>query len=226
MNTTIIEARGLRIHTRPGTLDEYVVRENLGKRVSAYLRGTELTPDDVWLDIGAHIGTFALSVAAQVDHVHCFEPDPENRELLLANIDENRIPNVSVHPEAVADVDCPVELYRNQKRNTGAHSLFVKRGRGEPVVVQGLGIQGVLDEIRPTKVKMDCEGAESIIIPAVTDWLSAHELHMEYHFAALKDKDHAGLNMLMLALSNRGFKRIAAEGATERAWLGMVHAWR
>src|SRR3990167_10723637 len=44
----------------------------------------------VILDIGAHIGAFAVACQKRnAKLIHCYEPDPENFELLIHNVDED-----------------------------------------------------------------------------------------------------------------------------------------
>jgi FkbM family methyltransferase len=53
-----------------------------------------LREGDIVLDIGAHIGSYSLSLATKVGprgKVFAFEPDPANYDLLVRNIQENRL---------------------------------------------------------------------------------------------------------------------------------------
>lgn len=45
--------------------------------------------DDIWLDLGANIGTFSLLCFKQDSKVIGFEPKPENYEILKKNIEKN-----------------------------------------------------------------------------------------------------------------------------------------
>lgn len=67
----------------------------------------------VFLDIGAHLGEFALYAAAKVGltgEVHAFEPHPEVCEILRQNIALNALQGVKVSQAAVCDADGFVEF--------------------------------------------------------------------------------------------------------------------
>lgn len=177
----IIERDGLKFHVRPDTLDEYVVKEN------AYSRKITLTPSDVWLDIGAHIGTFSVRFAGRVDRIIAYEPDPTNFHLLGRNLFLNKITNVYISPAAlVGNNDLRRKFYLNTKMNTGSHSFLVKRGRKE-ITVNCVNINDAIERHAPNKIKMDCEGSEYELIHAIKDWSGIEEIIFEFDFAKLKD---------------------------------------
>src|SRR5579863_851790 len=65
-----------------------------------------LRPGDLFVDIGAHIGYYALRAARVVGPTGCvlaFEPDPDNFELLVKNARDNGIVNVRPVPLALTD---------------------------------------------------------------------------------------------------------------------------
>ncbi len=53
------------------------------------LLATMLGPGKVAIDVGASIGTWAMSAARTCAMVHACEPDPVNREMLESNIQAN-----------------------------------------------------------------------------------------------------------------------------------------
>jgi FkbM family methyltransferase len=53
-----------------------------------------------FLDVGAHIGYYSLSMLPRVDSVYAFEPDPRLRALLQKNV--SAIPNIEVISSAVS----------------------------------------------------------------------------------------------------------------------------
>jgi FkbM family methyltransferase len=61
-----------------------------------------------FLDIGAHIGYYALYVAPKVRHVWAFEPDPRNISALRSNT--SRAANVDIVEMAVSSTDGPASL--------------------------------------------------------------------------------------------------------------------
>lgn len=53
--------------------------------------------DSIFVDVGAHIGFFAIRVANMCKWVHAIEPNPEAYTILEKNIELNNIGNITVH---------------------------------------------------------------------------------------------------------------------------------
>ncbi len=197
-----VEIDDLKWWVRKDTLDEYVIKE-----ARAYGKRVEFRSKDVWLDAGANIGAFACRAAKKVSQVIAIEPAPDNLEVLEANIELQGLDNIVVIPKAlVGDDSKRVDLYLNQAKNPGSHSQFVQRGR-EVIHVPAININKVIRKYDITKFKMDVEGAEySLIMGIKTElWSELSEFVLEYHFAALKDKDHKMFKKLMSKLTKEGF---------------------
>jgi FkbM family methyltransferase len=85
-----------------------------------------LRPADVCLDIGAHIGYYSLLAARAVGlqgHVYAFEPSPDCCRRLRANVDLNRLENVTVFQRAVGEEKGRSVLYEPHGPNTGLATL-------------------------------------------------------------------------------------------------------
>ena len=94
----------LRIHQRPQTTDAKVVEEVIvGHAYQNKTAGLVIESDDVWLDLGGNIGTFALFALATGAKVVSVEPEPENASLLRDNLAANATdfgPGLAKHPTA------------------------------------------------------------------------------------------------------------------------------
>lgn len=135
---------------RSGTLDDYIVNE-----IASY-RWLHLVAEDIVLDIGACIGTFSrYAVDKGVHLVVSVEPDPENFALLKRNSPNS----IHVHAAVVHDGTGYVTLYKNTGKNKGLHSTVETRGR-ELLDVPARSFNSLLKLYKPTKIKIDCEGAE------------------------------------------------------------------
>jgi len=140
---------------RSGTYDDYIVRE-----ISSY-KSLEITPEDVVLDIGANIGTFSrTALLAGARRVISVEPDPENFELLQINAPE--ADKFCMAVVAPGDQRVGVTLYKNRGINKGLHSTVPTKGR-DMIMVPTIGWDYLMS-LGPTKVKIDCEGAEYIFL--------------------------------------------------------------
>jgi FkbM family methyltransferase len=126
-------------------------------------------PGDVALDIGGCWGETALWMAHEVGatgHVHCFEPSPQNLQLLAANLERNvaLIPRITVHTTPLAS-EPGREVWMDDVTAAGAtthEGETAPEGRTTvPALtdtVDALVARGVLDQV--DFIKMDVEGAE------------------------------------------------------------------
>lgn len=211
------------IWVRPDTGDSYVVKENKNNRHHG--QGITYAKDQVWLDIGAHIGTYAVQVAPQVQWVHAYEPDPGNYAVLVANCQD--LPNVTTYNEAVEGPGPDQRpFYVNTKRGTYSHGLYVGGGR-QQITVPCKDLGTVIRETGANHVKIDAEGAELKALYGLTDsdWSLLEQLTFEYHFAVFRDWDHVWYEKLLERIASKGFTLLASHKVT-KAWAGAVTAVR
>ena len=113
------------------------------------------------LDVGAHIGYYTLLMSHLVGkdgQVHAFEPNPSTQTLLIANMVNNAVENVLMHPFAAYDRRCQLELYCDE---SPASSSIVKPNTDVyGVKVQAMPLDECFNDGVFDFVKMDIEGAE------------------------------------------------------------------
>ena len=137
---------------RPGVMtDQYVIND-----LKAY-KLLELHHDDVVLDLGACIGTYTCTAAMLTSRVVAYEPEPENFQVLLANVEQFDLHNIDARQRAVAASSSVVPFYLKSSWN---HSTVHFRGRDDTIDVAADGFWDVVDEVKPSVVKMDIEGEE------------------------------------------------------------------
>ena len=133
-----------------------------------YSRRYSPRPGDVILDLGAHVGTFAVYAAKQVGpkgRVIAFEPSSSNFQLLQQNACLNRLENLDLLNRGAWDREADLDLALSPM--SSSHSLYVgsspapRNGQIERIHVstvdQSLAELGI-DRVQ--FVKMDIEGAE------------------------------------------------------------------
>ena len=173
---------------RPGTLDRMIFDGVVA--LDEYRLPERFEPDDVVVDVGAHIGSFAYAVllrggkhvwSLEADRTNCafaaehLRPYVDQRYVRLMhaavwrsdpNDDELRFDGYQVFPQSFLDMAGVV--------NTGGGSVMW--GGGEPV--QKVAFDDVVDlvtdrgERRLRLLKLDCEGAEWPIL------LTSRRLHL------------------------------------------------
>lgn len=143
------------VYYRGGSYDKNIIGEI--KRSYGLL---EITKKDVVLDVGGCFGAFVVYAAGfDPKKIAVIEPDKENLKVLKKNCAKRK--NVEVIEGAcVLNPETPtIQLYKTQGINHGNYSTTPFRGRYD-VTVKTLNFRTILKAIRPTIIKMDCEGAE------------------------------------------------------------------
>ena len=176
---------GAVLHTRRNQSDLHMIDEIWAFRKYDYF-GFQVAPDDVVVDIGANIGTFAVYAATEcrAGRVISFEPHPENFAMLRKNVESNRLTSVTCVNEAVAGVPGKA-LLQVSEGNAGAHSLGGQRTDGS-VEVDCCTLQEVVDRFGLDSIdylKLDCEGSEYGILETAPEDLMRRirRISMEYH---------------------------------------------
>ena len=138
-----------------------------------WLRNT-VRPDDVYLDIGAHIGIGALTVGRHMSKgggrglVIAVEPTPDSAATLRAGTVRNKLTNIIVEETALGAAPGEITLFADERygdRDAGVRSRF---NTGPAVAsVPVTTADRVLDVINPPRldvVKIDVEGSELDVI--------------------------------------------------------------
>lgn len=178
-------------HLRPRTLDRRIVSSVLLD--NEYRLPSRFPPGSSVLDVGAHIGSFALSAlrrgAARID---CFEPQPDNYRLLEHNM-EPYADQVRVHHRAVWRSDQPGQelSLRNPhaSRNTGAFQVTAETDAN---AVPAMPLDEAIRTLAPPDgtialLKLDCEGAEWPILLTSRELQRVEAICGEYHLGELPD---------------------------------------
>lgn len=127
----------------------------------------------VFLDVGAWVGPYSLWAAtAREARVWAMEPDPEALRYLRANIAANGLTGrVTVIPAAAAVESGEVDLW--SVREWGASTSSMTAKQGERMTVAAVSLAGFVESVKPDLVKMDIEGGEALVFPAVESFLRA-----------------------------------------------------
>jgi FkbM family methyltransferase len=129
-------------------------------------------PDGVVLDLGAHLGTFALAAAASGRRVIAVEASPRNVELLRESARANGLDAlITLIPVAIVNSSRTVRF-----REAGAWGQVAESGGGRGVVQvparTGAEILAGVGATRADLVKMDVEGSEIAAIEGMAALLS------------------------------------------------------
>ncbi len=147
-----------------------------------------LKPGMSVLDLGANIGVYSLIAAQSVGptgSVYSFEPEPQNFQLLVRNLGENGLSNVTPLQKAVSSRNGTITLYFDDI-NFSCASLGkpnVTRDSGG-VEVEAITLDSFVQQnsVRVDFIKIDIQGAEGLFLQGAKSVLSSQnpQILMEY----------------------------------------------
>lgn len=240
--TEIIRRDGFAIYHRPGTLD-LCIFDQIHHHDEYRLGNKRFGPRDTILDIGGHLGYFAMAVLRRgAGHVHLYEISEENIELCRANLAPFQ-DRVTIHRRAVWNEAGRALRFGEYPTwgdsvNTGGLEPFLDEG---PCRVETVAFDRIVEELtgglkgRLRMVKMDAEGSEWPILLSSQTLPYVDEIVGEYHEfgvgdapeppAAIRVSGSASYTRRDLArhLRKAGFRVRLAGG--RRRW-GMFYAKR
>ena len=207
---------------REGTADEKVIAHSFDNDIFfSQVREIEPGKDGVVIDIGAHIGTFALLAAkkAPLGRVHAFEASRETFNYLKINAALNPSLPITVHHMAVAGERGEVMLHHDLNGNWG-HSITRKMSaRGEIVPAITLDAFVADNDLRAVSVvKFNCEGAEFPILMGCEDETlrRVRAMLVLYHLHLV---DGYSLHALTQRLTDAGFTIRVIKHSASKGWI-------
>ena len=126
-------------------------------------------PSHVMLDIGAHFGTSAAYFDRLGWRIHCYEPDPGNREKLTQRFGRSR--NVTIDPRAVGDAPAEGVAFFASTESTGISGLHAFRdthrqnGTVDVTTVAEIATERGLTSV--DFLKIDVEGFDFAVLKGV-----------------------------------------------------------
>lgn len=168
---------GFEVAYRKRTSDEAILKHSFAHdKFFPAVPGYQPGAGDVILDVGAHIGTFALLASQKVPagRVFAIEASQDSFNLLRINVALNGIENVSCHHLALSDRDGTCRLFHD--RGNWGHSVVKALSRSsESVRCLSLASFFNAQGIKACHfMKLNCEGSEfPILMSADRDTLNA-----------------------------------------------------
>jgi FkbM family methyltransferase len=156
------------------------------------------------LDCGANIGLATRYWLERFPEakIHAFEPDPRLFEILKRNVKEVSTENVTLHRKAVWHRNTTL-TFQSTGVETGAITDVTAIEDANSIQVEAIDIAEFLDE-RIDFLKMDIEGAECQVIPALDGKLdNVLAMYIEYHSY---DGQKQRLGDIISTLEDNGFR--------------------
>lgn len=167
--------KGLKVFYREGTADESVLEHSFDKDIFFSSIPYYKPPKNaVVLDVGAHIGSFALLLAdmAPEGKIYALEPAVDTFEVLQKNVTENDL-DKRMFPCRVAlyNENSTVKLFHDEQSGNWGHSIVSELSKSYEEVTT-ITMDDFLKQHHISHVdliKFNCEGAEFKIIESASD---------------------------------------------------------
>ena len=205
---------------RTGTSDVEVLEDRFGDAIFAAIPDYTPQPDDDIIDVGAHIGTFALQAASKVPHgrVFAIEASQESFNYLRVNIALNQAFNITPVHMALADTVGVTTLHHDE--GNWGHSITKQwSSHGEQVVTDSLANFCTVHQItRVGFIKFNCEGAEfPILLNTSIDVLQKfRSMLVMYHLDLVQGYTRKSL---IDHLQSSGFRTTVIRDEGPRGWI-------
>jgi len=156
----------------------------------------EIRSEDIVYDIGANTGLYSLFAANQCTKgaVIAFEPYPPNSTILKDNVDQNNISNIEILEIALSDSNGEIEFQQPVKDDVGYGSAAITPQESTDSIKIPTTTGDQLVSKRgipyPNVVKIDVEGAESLVINGLEECLSSTACRLVFCEVHLPGNDH------------------------------------
>ncbi len=158
---------------------------------------------ELFVDIGAHVGTWSIRASPHYQKVVSFEPTAKTAALLVKNIRDNHVGNVSVRVLALGAEDGAGTMH-HFSHQSGGNSLTTSHPLLRPQMPRRMNPVQIrqLDrfQFHPTLVKVDTEGYELNVLAGASETLKhTGKIILEAHRIGDVDK-------ISMILADAGFK--------------------
>ncbi len=147
-------------------------------------------PGDLCIDIGANVGGITLVMSfttGRKGKVIAIEPHPSMVERLKANIELNRLDNVSIMPVALSDTTGSAVLYAAEEDyfHQGRSGLKPSKGITREITVEKITGKMLQDKIGNQLckfIKIDVEGHDFIVLKELEYIIKKHRPHLIFEY--------------------------------------------
>lgn len=219
---------GFDVAFRKNTADERVIKASFDNDIFfSDLPEYQPADGDVIIDIGAHIGTFALLLSSKVGSgtVYAVEASQDSFNFLRINVALNRCANISIHHSAIADKEGTCTLYHDT--GNWGHST-VKKLSDSSESVESCTLSAFLGRNHIDEcqfMKLNCEGGEfPILLSTPPEVLKRiRTILVLYHCDLWNNNSEEDL---VSHLSSSGFRCAIRNRTSKRGWIIATQAGR
>jgi FkbM family methyltransferase len=141
---------------------------------------TSLGDNEVFYDVGAHIGLYSCLAANKTGKVVAFEPFPPNYRQLKINAEYNE--NIKIFDIALSDTQGKIPMTRSAKESrTGLGGVGIDLdSNSKGFEAQSMPADHIISKNnlpKPNVIKIDVEGASPIVIKGMEKSLQSSKCH-------------------------------------------------
>jgi FkbM family methyltransferase len=177
----LMEAQGYKIYLNPRDVgvSRMLFMYGFYEKYTTDLFRKLVKRGDVFLDIGANLGHYALIAAGAVGErgrVYAFEPASDSYNLLLKSVAANGFKNIVAVPKAVSNRVGTTRLVLDP-HDAGMHRLASGADSGDSIVIETVTLDDYFKdkEDRVNIMKMDVEGAEMLVLEGMHEIIKRND---------------------------------------------------
>lgn len=162
-------------------------------------------PGSVFLDVGANVGQHSLFASQYASAVHSFEPYPPVATQFAANVDLNRLKNITIHQIGLGSRDATLAYSAPATGNLGTGTFSLTANKGEQLTLQVRNGDAYLRKLGLTTVdviKIDTEGFEIEVLRGLVETMKAFRPVV---FLEWTPQKHEGVEVNPLTLFPEGY---------------------
>lgn len=151
---------------------DFVTRGVYEKSIIEWASRELIRSDQVFVDIGAHVGTYALSFAPHVAEVHAFECSPRTHNILCANIALRNLDyKVKAYNTALGDTAGEIEYYIRSSDGGGNGVLEFEKDHSTDHIRVKMQTLDSFELNNVGLIKIDVEGFEKQVVQGALETL-------------------------------------------------------
>ena len=158
--------------------------------------------EDLFVDVGAHVGSYTIALASRGARVVAIEPDTHSRAFLIEHIDLNQL---ELTTEVMSDAAGQNTSTAFMSNHLGQQNHIIHDPSGFPVKVRS--VDAMLDGRIPFAMKIDVEGYELQVLHGADHALSSCQL-LCVETMALGTRFGTSDHEVMAHVTGRGFREV------------------
>jgi FkbM family methyltransferase len=177
---------------------------------------------DVFLDVGANIGAYALiasKIVGETGKVLCFEPVTSTFNHLKENVELNGLSNIQIEQKALMESPQNIEIHIGDISNTGTSSIVNKvENESKSEMIEAIVFDDQFKDLdRIDFIKMDIEGAEYSALKGMKNSIQKHlpKILIEISDDILKNATYTSKELIEFII-NLGYEQFGINESGEK----------